>query len=51
MNVDEISMIRGNEPYYYPAGRINYEPLEVQFYDLIGLNAFSFVHEHMYSHI
>ena len=38
-SIGETEFHRLNEKYYYPAGKAEYQPLEVQFYDTIGLNA------------
>jgi len=35
---------RLNEKYYYPEGKATYEPMEVSFYDTIGLNAGKFMY-------
>lgn len=39
LSIGEVEFHRLNEKYYYPEGKATYEPMEVSFYDTIGLNA------------
>lgn len=45
VGIGEVEFHRLNEKYYYPAGKAEYQPMEIAFYDTIGLNAGKFVYD------
>lgn len=45
VSVGEVEFHRLNEKYYYPEGKATYQPMEVSFYDTIGLNAGKFLYD------
>ena len=44
-SIGEVEFHRLNEKYYYPEGKATFEPLEVAFYDTIGINAGRYLHD------